>query len=436
VPGRLSALPECLVLAALLHLLLVAVFGSAPGGSARPGEGVWGSLNIRIAGTGPARSEPAEQPPPPDAYSGPPGQAPERRWGGTVRDPAALPPADTPGAARLGTWNPARTAAEADPLPPALARPAAPADTRSPPRAAPAPAPAPLPSPPPAGQADAPQPVPAAGTAIPEPAARDATAEAPAVAPTAPPEPESAPPPVLRELRATAPLRPVAPLPALRGPMAPLEAPAAAAPALAPLPPQTPVAEPSPAPAPAPAEAPTRTLGAAPALTSPTALPLRRPETLPALPAPATAPVLADVPRDIPRDIPLAPSPSGVPSAPAPETAAAPAPTPERALPARAALGAPDAGAIIGHDVATAPAAPASAPRLNLDLVRPRGGEISSAGSRGVLNLLPHPPETKKLADDISKSARPDCRTAYSGMGIIAAVPLAADALRKEGCRW
>jgi hypothetical protein len=91
----------------------------------------------------------------------------------------------------------------------------------------------------------------------------------------------------------------------------------------------------------------------------------------------------------------------------------------------------------VGHDVATAPAAPASAPRLNLDLARPRGGEISRDGSRGVLNLLPHPPESQKLADDIRKSARPDCRTAYSSLGLVGAAPLAADALRKDGgCKW
>ena len=101
----------------------------------------------------------------------------------------------------------------------------------------------------------------------------------------------------------------------------------------------------------------------------------------------------------------------------------------------RATLGAPDAGAVVGHDVATAPSSPASAPRLNLDLVRPRGGEISRQGSRGVLSLLPHPPESK-LANDIEKAAKPDCRTAYSGMCLLAAVPLALDAVRKEGCRW
>lgn len=99
--------------------------------------------------------------------------------------------------------------------------------------------------------------------------------------------------------------------------------------------------------------------------------------------------------------------------------------------------GAPDAGARIGHDVATAPSLPASAPRLNLDLVRPRGGLVSPQGPRGLLPVLPHPPEQpSKLARDIEKAVKPDCRQAYGGMGLLAAVPLAADALRDKGCRW
>ena len=42
-----------------------------------------------------------------------------------------------------------------------------------------------------------------------------------------------------------------------------------------------------------------------------------------------------------------------------------------------------------------------------------------------------------KLAEDIEKSAKPDCRNAHSGMGLLAVVPLAADALKKDGgCKW
>ena len=96
-----------------------------------------------------------------------------------------------------------------------------------------------------------------------------------------------------------------------------------------------------------------------------------------------------------------------------------------------------DAGARVGHDVATAPSLPASAPRLNLDLVRPRGGLVSPMGARGLLPVLPHPPEQpSKLARDIGKAALPDCRKAYGEMGLLAVVPLVADAVRDKGCRW
>jgi hypothetical protein len=99
--------------------------------------------------------------------------------------------------------------------------------------------------------------------------------------------------------------------------------------------------------------------------------------------------------------------------------------------------GAVDAGARRGHDVATPLSLPASAPRLNLELARPRGGEISRQGPGGMLQLLPHPPDVKsKLARDIEKAARPDCRTAYAGLGLLAVVPLAVDAARSKGCGW
>ncbi len=101
--------------------------------------------------------------------------------------------------------------------------------------------------------------------------------------------------------------------------------------------------------------------------------------------------------------------------------------------------GAPDAGAQVGRDVATPAAAAASAvPRLNLELARPRGGELSRYGTAGVLPVLPRPPERdEKLARDIEKSGRADCRTAHGGMGILAVIPLVVDAVKKDGgCKW
>ncbi|MBT9491998.1 MAG: hypothetical protein IV107_06535, partial [Paucibacter sp.] len=74
------------------------------------------------------------------------------------------------------------------------------------------------------------------------------------------------------------------------------------------------------------------------------------------------------------------------------------------------------------------------------NLPRPRGGELSSRGSSGVLDLLPTPPERKsKLSEDMEKAAREDCRKAYGeALGLLAVVPLALDAAKSnnKGCRW
>lgn len=39
-------------------------------------------------------------------------------------------------------------------------------------------------------------------------------------------------------------------------------------------------------------------------------------------------------------------------------------------------------------------------------------------------------------AEAIAKSARGDCRNAYSGLGLLALIPLAVDAVRDGGCKW
>lgn len=157
-----------------------------------------------------------------------------------------------------------------------------------------------------------------------------------------------------------------------------------------------------------------------------------------ASPAPAPAPAPAT-----PAPAPVAPARSepagrvgldGASTTPAPAGAPAPAGT-ARAVPA----GAPDAGARVGFDVATPPSLPASAPRLNLELVRPRGGELSRGAATGVLRVLPRPPEPaakSKLAEGLEKAQKPDCRQAYSAMGLAAAAPLARDAVTGDGCRW
>ena len=97
----------------------------------------------------------------------------------------------------------------------------------------------------------------------------------------------------------------------------------------------------------------------------------------------------------------------------------------------------PDAGSRIGQDLAGPAARPAAPPKLNLELVRPRGAELSRHSASGLFPVLPRPPELKsKLARDIEQAGQTDCRNAYSAMGLAAAVPLLRDALRADGCRW
>jgi hypothetical protein len=124
---------------------------------------------------------------------------------------------------------------------------------------------------------------------------------------------------------------------------------------------------------------------------------------------------------------------TGAPVAPA----AAARPSGGAAAPAQPSSGRPDAGARLGHDVATPPSAPPSAPPSTLDLSLPTGGPTSPFGSHGVFRVVPHPPDTEsQLAKDIKKSAKPDCREAYANNGLLAVVPLARDAVKGTGCKW
>jgi hypothetical protein len=122
---------------------------------------------------------------------------------------------------------------------------------------------------------------------------------------------------------------------------------------------------------------------------------------------------------------------------PAPQTTRTqPLDAPE--APTTRGTGSPDAREGAGDTSIAAPSPtspPASAPRLNLEL--PRSRDFQGMGPRGLLPLLPAPPERKsKLAEGIEKSARPDCRTAHSDKGLLGVVPLVGDAIKDKGCRW
>jgi len=396
-----SRLTSCLLLALLLHVWLVLMLGNAPPGTAPPGRGVWGALNITLRG--PAQDGSAAATPLPASL---PGTAPSPRFGGAVRAPAARPLPE-PGAARRGDW--AATPAREPEVPVAVL-------------------PVPLPE-------TARPPLPAAVLDPPSPPVERRLGGAAGIGPAA-----VTPPAPLERIRAPAPETARLPLPQA------LPVPASLAPLA--------VAPPSPAPAPVPAPVP------APATATATATATAAVEP-PAAPVAPLAPTARVATPAEPAPVPAAPPLRRVaPIAPAAVAAATMAPIqalPTQApvgLPALAAsprgtagpaaptlpAGRPDAGPQVGYDVATAPGPPASAPRLNLELPRLRGGQLSRLGGAGVLPLLPRPPELPdKLARDIDKAAKADCRTAYQGLGLLAVVPLAADALgggKGSGCKW
>ena len=387
-----TTLTRCVALALLLHLWLVLLLGNAPGGTAQQGLGVWGAINVTLRGPVSAGAVAVLMPPAP--ANALPGDAAVPRWGGAVRSAVPLPAPD-PGAARLGDAAPRGAAVpDAVAVAPALPPPAPAAPGRV------------------LEERAAPPPVPAPPLPMPEPAAAEALLTVPAlrVAPALQPA-----------LALTPPLSSAAALPAVPAPNAVIATPR----------PERQLASPLTQP---PASA--------------TAVPLPRIATPAALPELDTLPALADAPPAVQR---LQATPQAPPAPPAqptlprsatlppmPITLLAPAALPGAGLPT-ARPAAADAGAQVGHDVATPPAAAASAvPRLNLELSRPRGGELSRFSTRGVLPVLPRPPERDdKLAREIEKAAKTDCRNAHTGLGLLAVIPLAVDALRKDGgCKW
>ncbi len=83
---------------------------------------------------------------------------------------------------------------------------------------------------------------------------------------------------------------------------------------------------------------------------------------------------------------------------------------------------------------------PGGAPRIDLDEAKKRAARAvvrEGSGSRGLLPIVPPPPEREsKEARALEKAAKPDCRTAYADMGLLASVPLVASAIGDGGCRW
>ena len=441
-------LARFVVLSMLLHLLVVVLFGTAPGGSANRGEPLLGALDVTLRRLSPERgagirlAPGAETTTPGSALLGRPGDAPR------ARTPAAPSPVEP----RAPVTPPEPAAPITDAMPPADTTPA-PAD------AAPAPPPA-----------DAmPPPVPPSSPA--QPPAFEVLPRLDLKAPEIvdKPLPRLAPPKIERE-RAAAPapapreLPFTAPEPIER--IAPERVTRELAPPIAPPPREVPFTAPAPIERIAPERvvrelaapiAPPQELPAPAAIERDAGFPADLPATRPA--AADRAPPAAGIAPSAARDaVPARTSPGSEPAAAAPRgdrtiapAGAAEAPT-TRDAPARAGvpsgaatpgqrIGAPDADDIFRPRDDAATPAPRAEPRIDLDATRRRAREIASEdrGSPGVLNLVPPPPpEAKKfdLGKAIAKAAKPDCRNAYAELGLLAIPPLIASTLGDGGCRW
>lgn len=470
---------RCLLLALLLHVWLVLMFGNATG-TAAPGQGVWGSLTVKLLGksggdadappgeatggspprdTAPAEAgartlgRPSAQPVPPETASteassdAPPSTAtldlpegfrPVERQDLSPPPPAAplqLPAPELP-ATTLGRLE-TRPDAAVTPLAPA-------ASLRTPARPTPLPVP-PADLPAPVNRLDV-QPATPATATLPRPAELRATPAAAAPLPSADlpraitrleaPTPAAATTALPRpaELRAAPAATPaLTPPTALPAPVQRLEAATADGATVKPLSRASELRAPGATAAPSTALQGTQELPA----------PVRRLESAdggsavsPLQPAPnaraaTTAPAAASLSE-------LAGNLPGQVGAPAGPARGDPNANPFAAP--KAAAGSPEAGPRLGPDLPAPPSSPtaaASAPRAPLNLALPRGDMTARRGSTGLIDLIPPPPERKsKLEQSVEDAVNKDCRKAYSGAGLLAVVPLAIDAARGKGCKW
>lgn len=133
------------------------------------------------------------------------------------------------------------------------------------------------------------------------------------------------------------------------------------------------------------------------------------------------------------------PAPASEVAVPAAVPGARPAPT--AAEPPRLRLGSPGPDEDMfkpRRDVA-APPGESGAPRIDMEAARQRAREIASetTRTRGILPALPPPPERlSKESHALEKAVKPDCRTAYAGMGLLAVPVLVASTIGDGSCRW
>ena len=471
--GGQPRLLQFVVLSMCLHALAILLFG-APSGGNREGRAMWGALEVRL------QESYREALPNLRIERVLEGlrKEPDESTARTPRNVTPPPPQRVPRPAPPVRLNPAREI-----TPPRMEVP--PASPLPPPP--PAPAPLPVPAPVRAPEQVAPQTPARSEEAAPPlfvPPMIDRLAPLPKLekleAFTVPPptenqavtqQPTESKAPA-KEMKAVAPLPRIeeAPLPRVEAPTLPsLATPPQFTPAVPPPVEMKPLAPMSPiesAPLPTLAPAPPPRLEAVPVPVVPATPPVKAtPLEAPSIPVPrqaVTAPPMEaplsaapETPALQAPAIPQVPAPQAVPAAPAVPAAVpvAPADTAAPALPSarepRAASpsvprgedessrfrAAPDAGRAPPADYD-----PTKPPSVDLDAVRSRAAQLArqGTGNRALLAfpMPPVPKDKSKLEKGLEKAWKPDCKTAYSSLGLAAVVPLVANEFGDGNCRW
>jgi hypothetical protein len=432
-PFERTPLARFIVLSMLVHGLFIALFG-APSGGSREGRSMWGSLSVTLQGL---QAEP--QPLPPIFAPPAPSPAPVT----PARKPVPTPmPEVVPDVPRVETPLPVEKAAPLE-IPPQL-------DRITPPTA-----PAPALKLPPALEAP---------VAVPQMIDRLKVPDAPPAELKVPPALEAPvvvpsqidrvkPPERMQELAPAVQLPPL-PAPPVAPPVTqqPIEIPAVPIPPLSPPVLQQPIEAPvipTPAERPAPATAPvekaapveSRAVPAPPA-TAPvdrSTVESRAIPTPPVIESPLESRAIPSQPPIERSSTTPAPSDASKVDSAAPPKADALAPSSPRT---DSPLRSPGAGAPGTSPFRTPPRDSAkdydpTAPGVDVDAAKRRAGEMAREGSgQRALFAMPLPKPKNKMEEAIEKARKPDCRTAYANMGLLAIVPLVANEFGEGNCRW
>jgi len=130
-----------------------------------------------------------------------------------------------------------------------------------------------------------------------------------------------------------------------------------------------------------------------------------------------------------------APAPAPRPQAAAAQSAPTPVITSDDPTPAAPA---PTGAAEPGTEAAAADA-DAGPPGFDMNEARKTARLIAKHRKDGLVALPKAEPPLERddrLGRAIERARRPDCKSAYSGLGLLAVIPLAKDAVTGSGCKW